>query len=582
MRSFKLFSKSRNIMPKNPEKLSREDTKRITENVENRLGLSDARPRLGGGPVMAALTAMAMIAVMVAGGIYIAGKDVMVVDPATNSYNTTVINGNVEFASDYIYCNMYLGSDMTSIEIELPYIYTERLPYMTVTGFFGSNTDGVTINTVDNSSMGSESGDEYDMGVLRFQLYIPWSAGKEVRIDSLTVDIDGVGENIAVKFGEPLRFHCVDAQTDEYMRIGIESDISNYNTIQNTVNITSSELRELNSIRMLTGDPLECYQPGSTKSKLGDYNISLGKPLIFYNYITIDDYFSSQKPAQICYIYANALLQVTDNGGKTYNVIASREDSMFALINTPQTNMLKDALLDRYAAYDTSTKLEMDDLSGNVYSQKVIDAMESELSEAVAGRGMAGDDNIKVTVDSVICDDITANIFLILEPGDNYTEHLDEFIDAVPDIEFLSGGDDHNTLDINIRKKVYNRDRGGAPIKCISISLNMSELGRERSPIMKISMPTSLQAFSVELDRNINMNEYCCDDGTSVYLSECAFYSSYETPTSAAEGDESFTLIDNSGNAKTYKAQSFGLEYYETYNTVSIEYNGKMYTKKGA
>ena len=92
MRSFRLFRKSKNIMPNSPEKLTREDKKRITQNVENRLGLNDARPRLGGGPVMAALTAMAMLTLMVAGATALQIGTVLFNDP----YAPLKINYNLK------------------------------------------------------------------------------------------------------------------------------------------------------------------------------------------------------------------------------------------------------------------------------------------------------------------------------------------------------------------------------------------------------------------------------------------------------------------------------------------------------
>lgn len=581
MRSFKLFSKSKNIMPSSSKKLSHKDKKRIVENVEDKLGLDSAHSRFGGGPVMAALTAMAMLAIMVAGGIYIAGKDEMVVDPATNSYNKEVVHGNVEFTSDYIYCDMYLSSDMTDVAIQIPYVYTENLPNMLVVGLSGSNTEDVTVQKFENSGLGGDGTDKYYMGVLQLQLNIPWSSGKEVKIDSLKVSIEGLGDNLLVQLSSPLRFHCVDAQTDENMQISLSSSVRDADTIQNTVRITSTETRELGSIYMLTGEPLDCYERSSSSNLLSDYRVSSGKTLEFCNYITKSGNFTIDKSAQLCYIYANALLEFTDNSGKTYNVIANGENSLFGLFAFPDTELLKDAIVNDRTTFGNVSDFIMDSLAGNAYSQKVIEALETELSATEAGHGSSTSDTYtKMTKDSVLCDGVTANIMLLLEPGENYAEKPKEFALTTPDIKLYSS--DQKELDIDIRKVIYDRERDGVPIKCISISFNMNALGNEKSIMLGISMPYSNIVTSVELNQNISMNEYSCDDGESVYLSECAFYSSYDYPTSAADGGESFTVADYSGGTKTYTAKKFGLEYYETYNADSIEYNGKTYTKKGA
>ena len=580
MRSFKLFSKSKNIMPSSSKKLSHKDKKRIVENVEDKLGLSDARPRLGGGPVMAALTAMAMIAVMVAGGIYIAGKDEMVVDPATNSYNKEIIHGNVEFASDYIYCDMYLNSNMTDIAIEIPYVYTENMPNMSVTSLSGSNAEDVSVQKVENSVLGSESTDSYNMGELKLQLNIPWSSGKEVIIDSFKVSIEGLGDNLLVQLGSPLRFHCVDAQTDENMQISLSSSVKDADTIQNTFRITATETRELSSIYMLTGEPLKCYERGSSSTLLSDYRISSGKALEFCNYITKGGNFTTESSAQLCYIYANALLEFTDNSGRVYNVIAGSDNSLFGKFAYPDTQLLKDAIVNDRTTFGNVSDFKMDSLAGNAYSQKVIEALETELSASEASHGSSvGDKYTKLTKDSVLCDGVTANIMILLEPGENYAVTPKEFALSTPDIKLYSS--EQKEIDIDIRKAIYDRERDGVPIKYISISFNMNDLGDERNVTLKISMPNNELGTNLSLDQNISMNEYVSGDGESVYLSECAFYSSYETPTSAADGGESFTVADYSGETKTYSAKKFGLEYYETYNADSIEYNGKTYTKKG-
>lgn len=581
MRSFKLFRKSKNIMPSSPEKLTREDKKRITENVENRLGLNDARPRLGGGPVMAAMTAMAMIAVMVAGGIYIAGKDEMVVDPATNSFSEEIVNGDVEIASDYIHCDMYLSRSMTDVSISIPYIYSGKLPNITVTGFSGSNTENVTVKTTANSLLGDTSSGKYDVGLLQLQLNIPWAEDSEVIIDTLIVSIEGIGSNISIHLSDPLRFHCVDAVKDDNMQISVKRTIRGADTIQNDVKITSTEYRRLESIRMLTGESLICYQKNNTSYAIDDRTSDNGKVLEFCNIITEGGDFRLDKSAELCYIYANALLEVSDGEGNSYYVIAEVENSngYNGLSNVPDTDKLKEDILSSGTAQQGAA-FEMDSLAGNVYSQEVIDTLESELNLAEVDQVEVESADTYITVDSVLCDGVTANILLLIEPSENYTGDAKDFRDTDPDIKFYSS--ENKELDIGIRKSVYDSERDDMPIKCISVSVNMNDLGDELRPTMYISMQQDSSGISVDLSRNINMNEYRSADGESVYLSECAFYSSYECPTSAADNGESFALINYSGNKSTYTAKKFGLEYYETFITGSIEYNGKTYTKKKA
>lgn len=581
MRSFRLFRKSKNVMPQNAEKLTREDKKRITQNVENRLGLNDARPRLGGGPVMAALTAMAMLTLMVAGGIYIAGKDDMVIDPAVDPKGSEIVTSQLEFASDYVYCDMYIGEDDPSVTILLPYAYenSSSLPTMSIEGVSGTN--GVKAYLISNGGWGSASVGGYSMGELQVRLDLPWESGAEITVEGLLVDVDDISaanETIIVRFPKPLRFHCVDTTDDEAIDISMTNELYN-GGIKSLTEVTSTEYRELQSITMLTGEPLDCYEQSDLSTPKNDLTADYGQRLRFGNVISQRGDFVLQKSAQLSYIYTNALLTFRDGYGNEYNVIAAQQNGSPVAI--PDSEAMLIDIIGSSTSDEYSTNYTMNTLAGNFYSQEVIEDIQATMSEERIGKTTLSNDIYSVDVQSVLCDGVTANILMVITPLN------DEANAAIQDNGFSAQAEIYSYGGSAIKADLHKRMSSSILYndlyaRVLSFSVSLEELGSINAASLKIKLPGSDEiTLSMSLGSNVDMSEFVSEDGKSIYLSRYAFYAPADDPYAAAENGESFTLYQYTGVQDKRSAANFGLEVYKPSIIEKIEYNGETYTKKG-
>ncbi len=582
MRSFKLFKKSKNVMPMKAEKLTREDKKRITQNVENRLGLNDARPKLGGGPVMAALTAMAMLTLMVAGGIYIAGKDDMVIDPALDSAASEIVTSQIEFASDYIYCDMYISENNSSVTISLPYAYNgiSSVPTISIEGVSGS--EGIRAYMISNSGWGNASVGGYTMGELTVKLDLPWESGAELTIDGLLVDIDGISaanDTVIVSFSKPLRFHCVDAVIDEAMEISFTNEIYN-GGIKSLTEITSAKYRELQHITMLTGEPLECYEQNDITVPKRDLTADDGKRLTFANVISQRDDFALEKSAQLSLIYTNALLTFRDESGNEFNVIAA--DGSNLPVAFPDESALLVDIIGSSTSDEYSTTYTIDALAGNFYSQQAIDDIQTSFSEERIGKTELSNNMYSVDVQAVLCDGVAANIFMVITPlTDEANENIkDNDFSVQTEICTYYGDSIEADLHKRVSGSIYYSDHYA---RAVSICVSLEELGNISAASLKIKLPGSGElTLSTSLGRNVDMCEFVSEGGESVYLSRYAFYAPADMPFAAAENGEAFTLYQYSGVKEKHNAANFGVEVYAPSIIEKIEYNGETYTKKEA